>query len=91
MQPDTKFFHLGRNPSYASSVKTGLRFGLWLAPTTLLQAIGAPLHGAGVALVKLVYSLTMLMLRVIAWIVLSLALIVGGATGFVVPNAINQD
>lgn len=91
MQHESKFFRFERNPSYASSVKTGLRFGLWLAPTTLLQAIGTPLYGASIALVMIVYSLSMMALRGLAWATFSLLLIVAGLAGFVVPKIVNKD
>ena len=62
-------FKIQRNPSWRSSVKTGLYYGVWFAPSTLAIAVA----------------------RGIAWVGLTVALIVCGLTGFVTPAVNNQN
>lgn len=77
-------FKIQRNPSWRSSVKTGLYYGVWFAPSTLAIAVGLPLAGALDCLFAAVA-------RGFAWVGLTVALIVCGLTGFVTPAVNNQN
>lgn len=90
MQPSPSTFRIKRNPDYLASVRAGLRIGLWLAPTTLMQAVKPCVVGFCLAAATAAYSAFMLVARVAAWVILCLALIIMGLAGFVVSSDDNQ-
>lgn len=93
MQPDPapfRLFQFKRNASYAASVRLAARYGLWWAPSTLLQAIRLPLLGMVEGLGIFLLGLIAVPFAILAWIVVNLAVLIFGVLGFLVPADDNQ-